>query len=843
MEHHCADPVCRFGFSEHHTPLCRHARTKQRPPLGDWFIWVISTGRGWGKMLALDTPIPTPIGWSKMGDLTVGDQVFDENGQPCQVIEVYDGFADKTYTLEFSDGSSVTACSEHLWVTLQRREKIQAGWAAKTPITTEVLVCSLRGEGRDDLQHRVPTAGPLVLPEVPLPVDPYVLGIWLGDGGKNGGGMTAHVDDAPHYKQRCEDVGESFEFVGYQKEHVGSYLIGRRPVQRDPVTQRFVSDGSLRQRLKQLGVLGNKHVPAIYLRASAGQRLALLQGLIDTDGSVGNGRVDFGNTNKAIAEAVVELARSLGQKPRLMIGTAKLNGRVTGPSYRVKWRATLPVASLPRKATRLQLHEKGQWGRNLQRMVVSAQPALPQPMRCITVDSPNRMYLAGEAMVPTHNTLTGAQWVKRKAKANPGVFYAVIAPTHRMLYRNCVDGPSGLRHVLGVQDRDYVLNRSSNEIRLPNGTVIYLESAQEPDRIRGANLSGAWCDEVGSWTYAATWYEALVPAVRIEPKPQILVTTTPKPTVIMRDLLKRTDGSVVVTYGSQRENRINLSERAIREFELRYKGTRLGRQELEGELLEEAQGALWKHEWIDSTRLWGHTVHPDGSTTKWTIDGLYEKIQPVRVVIGVDPAGTNDPESDETGIIVAAKGKDGHGYVLADLSGQYDVEQWPQVVIAAAGRWGVDRVVAEVNFGADYIGSTLRAAGYRGGYEPVRATRGKAVRAEPAAIAYQQGNVHHVNDFEILEAQMCEWVPGITSDSPDRLDACVWALSWLGVAVQSTWADAYPKPERNEYRPFEDGKQEETPQLNQEVKRGGWGKVYRKPGPGAGQEGFNAFVP
>jgi len=400
-------------------------------------------------------------------------------------------------------------------------------------------------------------------------------------------------------------------------------------------------------------------------------------------------------------------------------------------------------------------------------------------------------------------TLAASHWIRRQALNRPGTDWAIIAPTNRLLWRNCVDGPSGLLAVVKEGEIASV-NRSSAVIHFTNGSRIYLESAEVPDRLRGTNLTGAWCDELGSWSRAEAWYEGLIPSVRIGEQARVCVTTTPRPSVLMRDLNKRDDGSVVVVKGTTYENASNLSRSALEEMRRRYEGTRVGRQEIHGELLEEIEGALWKRDWIDRNRM-----APLASPQK-----LYELISPTRVVVAVDPAGTANPESDETGIVVMARGADGRAYVLEDLSGQHRVEYWPVVVIDAAKRWETDRVVAEVNFGADYIGNALKMAGYRGGYEAVRATHGKAVRAEPVAIAYQQDQVVHVGEFVELENQLVEWVPG-NGDSPDRLDALVWAAHYLGFGTMN-WASLY------------DASPKEEPADSVVPTRGGWSSVYTK---------------
>jgi len=185
------------------------------------------------------------------------------------------------------------------------------------------------------------------------------------------------------------------------------------------------------------------------------------------------------------------------------------------------------------------------------------------------------------------------------------------------------------------------------------------------------------------------------------------------------------------------------------------------------------------------------------------VEAIYERIQPIRVCVAVDPAVSFGEDSDEHGIVVVAKGSDGDHYVLEDLSRRAPVTQWPRIAIEAHARWQADRMVAEVNNGGDYVEATVRSAGYRGGYETVRATRGKQVRADPIAQFYAQGHVHHVGYFEALEEQLVSWVPDADADeSPDRLDALVWGCVFLDPRLTAGWADVY-RPRTPEERAAE----------------------------------------
>jgi phage terminase large subunit-like protein len=361
------------------------------------------------------------------------------------------------------------------------------------------------------------------------------------------------------------------------------------------------------------------------------------------------------------------------------------------------------------------------------------------------------LVMAGRGM---GKTWTGANWVAEKAALNPQSEWAVLAPTFRDVRKTCFESDVGIiRALLPGEMSNY--RRNELQIVLSNGSVIYGYSAENPEKVRGANLWGAWCDELCSWRYPATWYEGLLPALRKGEHPRIIVTTTPRPTRLISDLVGRADGTVHITRGSTWENSANLSDIALTELKHRYEGTRLGRQELEGELLEDLEGALWTRLMLEENRV-GPADLPDMR----------------RVVVAVDPATTSDPDADETGIIVAGEGTDGHGYVLDDLSGRLSPTMAMKTAVHAYARWEADCIVAEVNNGGDYVRDLLRNVDPTVPYKTIRASRGKAVRAQPVSALYEQGKIHHVGCFPDLEDQLCLWVPE-SLESPDRLDACL----------------------------------------------------------------------
>lgn len=359
-------------------------------------------------------------------------------------------------------------------------------------------------------------------------------------------------------------------------------------------------------------------------------------------------------------------------------------------------------------------------------------------------------------------TRTGSEDLVDAAINDPGD-YAVVAPTYGDARDVCVEGPSGIISVLKRRCVAHTWNRSLGEIVLANGSRIKVGSADEPDRWRGWNFRGGWCDELGAWRRPDAWTQLRL-ATRIGDRPRLVVTTTPRPTKLLKDLVDQAGGSVHVTRGATWENAENLSEAALDELRQRYGGTRIGRQELEGELLLDTPGALWTMAMLDADGVRVDTV-PDL----------------VRVVTAIDPAVTSGEDADETGIVTVGQDHDGDLYVLADDTTKASPEQWASVAIGAMDRHGSDRIVAEVNNGGDLVESVLRAVDRSVPYRKVTASRGKRVRAEPVAAMYEQGRVHHVRGLEALEAQMCSWTPDGGQGSPDRLDALVWACTELGL--------------------------------------------------------------
>lgn len=319
-------------------------------------------------------------------------------------------------------------------------------------------------------------------------------------------------------------------------------------------------------------------------------------------------------------------------------------------------------------------------------------------------------------------------------------------------------------------------NRSLGELRVLNGSRIHIDGADDGAlRIQGKNLRGAWCDEVGLWRrWRRAWEESIAFAVRLDPG-KIVATGTPKGGRGIVKLLTD-DPDVPVSVLRTIDNKPNLSAAMVEILFGRYEGTRLGRQELEGQILDEVEGALWSWQMIDSYRA---EKAPDLS----------------RLVVAVDPATSTGPDADETGVIVAGVSAEEEGYVLADRSLSASPHGWATAAVKAYREFGADRIVAERNQGGEMVLSTLRTVDPNVPVSLVWASRGKQTRAEPVAALYEQGRVHHVGSHPELESQLTGWTVD-DKDSPDRLDALVWALTDLMLERQalSPSVPSQPRP-------------------------------------------------
>ena len=339
----------------------------------------------------------------------------------------------------------------------------------------------------------------------------------------------------------------------------------------------------------------------------------------------------------------------------------------------------------------------------------------------------------------------------------PGRWAALFARTRADARDYMVEGPGGILLNTPPHERPNY-EPSKRRLTWPNGSWGTIYTDEDPDQARGFSGDTAWWDEFGKYKRPEACWDNLQFGMReiSADRPRQLITTTPRPLPILSKIERRSDTVVVV--GSSYENRANLDAQWMSHTLGVYEGTRIGRQEIHAEILDDNPEALWKRSQIEDTRL----------------DKLPGPM--TRIVVGVDPQARNQADSAETGIVVAGFSR-GRWYVLDDMSIKASPEGWARQAVRAYHKYAADRIIGEINNGGDMVEHTVRTVDPNVSYKAVSASRGKQIRAEPISALYEQGRVHHVGVFPELEDQMCEWVPGRTS--PDRMDALVWSLTEL----------------------------------------------------------------
>ena len=378
-------------------------------------------------------------------------------------------------------------------------------------------------------------------------------------------------------------------------------------------------------------------------------------------------------------------------------------------------------------------------------------------------DWSNWLVLAGRGFGKTR---TGGEWARQQVKAGFGRI-ALIAPTSGDARDVMVEGESGILSVCWAGDRadnGDILGRpmyepSKRRLTWENGAKATLYSAEEPERLRGPQHDAGWLDELAAWKYMQEAYDMYMFGLRLGTYPKTIITTTPKPLKLLRELVK--DPDTVVTLGSTYDNAANLAPKFLATIKKKYEGTRLGRQELYAQLLDEAEGALWSRTMLDKALHKGPLP------------------EMARIVIAVDPAITAKATSDETGIVATGIDHAGIGYALDDVSGRYSPGGWAEAAIGLYDKYNADRIVAEGNQGGEMVRHTIHTVRASVPVKIVHASRGKYARAEPVAALYEQGNVRHVSGLGVLEDQLVNWEPLSGVESPDRLDAMVWGLTEL----------------------------------------------------------------
>jgi len=352
-------------------------------------------------------------------------------------------------------------------------------------------------------------------------------------------------------------------------------------------------------------------------------------------------------------------------------------------------------------------------------------------------------------------TRVGAETVRYWSDHVP--FIHCIGRTSADIRDTMVEGPAGILAVHPEHNRPKY-EPSKKRLTWPNGCKAQLFTADEPDVLRGPQCHKLWADELASWKYAQeTWDNALM-GLRMGKHPQAIITTTPRPIQILKDIIKDEDNHI--TSGSTFENKANLSAVFFKKVVSRYDGTRLGRQELYAELLEDIEGALWTQKMIEKAHV-------------------NKAPEMIRIVVAIDPAVTSKKDSDDTGIVVCGLGVDERGYILEDITGKYTPNQWAKLAIGAYNQHHADRIIGEVNNGGDLIETVIKTIDKSIPYSSVWASRGKVTRAEPVQALYEQNRVKHVGSLPELETEMTTWAAKEGDPSPNRIDAMVWGITEL----------------------------------------------------------------
>lgn len=357
-------------------------------------------------------------------------------------------------------------------------------------------------------------------------------------------------------------------------------------------------------------------------------------------------------------------------------------------------------------------------------------------------------------------TRTGAEQVRTWVKHYP--YVNLIGATSDDARDIMIEGESGILAICPNDERPRYLSHK-RQLQWPNGAKSLIFTADEPERLRGKQHMKLWADEFAAWRYPEAWDQAAF-GLRLGDNPQAVITTTPKPTKALKELVN--DKGTVITKGNTYENAANLAPAFLQRIVTKYEGTRLGRQELSAEILDDNPGALWKRTQIEDLRV---------------------KQAPAlkRIVVAIDPAATSNPDSDETGMTVQGLGSDNHGYVLADISLRGTPEEWARAAVAAYHHWQADRIIGETNNGGEMVETVIRMVDPNVPFTAVHASRGKIIRAEPISALYEQGRCHHVGSFPVLEDQMCDFDAKTAKYSPDRMDALVWGFTDLMTEVST----------------------------------------------------------
>lgn len=705
------------------------ARPNQVIPEEPYYpIHLLLTGRGWGKALALDTPLPTPTGWTTMGEVKEGDTLYDEEGEPCTVLKVHDIFTPEEgnmFRVTTDGGNTIDACGDHQWAVMDNR-----------------FMQSLRFY---HYNHRYNISlSDVIWTETPV------------------GNMRARVVDT---REMYEN--QKYESEGLTAEQRSNFYIGRTKALRGS----YVTPPEPEYTLGAvIAAYEEDELPWDMLRSLPSQRWEMLQGISDIYGEVykRGKRAESIRFNRKFGpmtkKFVYELITSLGFEVRTDRPTIEAwSDYIEWFPYAInpfrhsvnKYLATIP----PERPFRSFAHT-----------VKKVEKIDPVPVRCITVDSPHSLFLAGRMMLPTHNTRTMSEWIRRQAINYPGCRIGILGRTAADVRDIMALGDSGVLNV-GPEEEKPEFKPSQRKLEWPNGSVATMFSAETPDQLRGQQFHFFACDELAAYTQfvgvdGLTAFENMRIATRLGEKPYGVVATTPKRTDVIRDLLEEAkEGKVRVVRGSTKEN-ASLSSAYKDIIFGQFAGTALAKQELEGEMLDDfPEGALWTEDMFEKSRIMTQT--PPACSGG--------------IIVSVDPSVSDSPK-DECGIVVIGftgerRLHKRQAFVLEDASLMAKPEEWAQRVVEVSNKWGASAVIVETNQGRALLNNLLLSINPNLRIIGVNASQGKKLRAEPVVLPYEQGRVHHYGKLATLESQMTTWEPEHSKKSPDRLDALVHGIT------------------------------------------------------------------
>ena len=741
---------------------------------------IIRAGRRGGKAQPLTAKVYTPAGPILMGDIKIGNEVLTPDGLVAVVEDIFPQGEVDVYKISFGDGTSVECTGDHLWEIEERRAGSK--WRERSRVLTtldisKMAVLQRTGKGVSR-RPSIPPTHPTAYREQAVPIDPYLLGVLIGNATMLHDSIMLSTSDPYILDRVAKALPDGVSLVRYKETCDYRISIGDRDIlKNNPITRE----------LKGLGLWGKysyeKNIPAIYKYNSIKVRLEIVRGLLDTDGTVDHsGQPRFEQTSEQLARDFEETIQSLGGLCtfRSKMGGYRVDGvmKETRTVYRqvVLYDDAANLFSLPRKKDKCKKRKS-----ITRRYIQSVSFVRKDQAQCIKISSTRGLYLT-DGLVATHNTVGVAILALREFLNGHRVLYA--APTLEQVDRFWHTIKNALED--SINAGVFYKNETMHVIELA-GTEqrIKAKTAWNSNTLRGDYADLLILDE---WQLMeeATWEEVGVPMLLDNDGRAVFIYTPPalnhegltraKDPQHAAKMYVKAQKDVEDSKEKGREARWgafhftshenpHISAKALADIvgdmtSVAYQ------QEILAEDLNEAPGALWKRDIIQ----------------KYRVDEAPEKFD--LIVVGVDPSGTSG--GDEAGVIIVGK-RGTHVYVLDDLSLRGSPDEWASAAVNAYYKWSANKIVAESNYGGDMVLGTIRTVDPLVPVELVHASRGKMIRAEPVAAIWQQGRGHMVGNFYGLEDQLCMWQPGM--DSPGKLDAMVWGVTLLAVNLSGPSAE------------------------------------------------------